>query len=814
MLVLVAAAALAGCAGYRAYHQGRELIAEGKLAEGVSRLEEAVRLDPHNIEYRIALRSQREQAVTYTLLLAETARREGRIAEAEAGYRHVQSVDPTNSMAKQGLEALAMERRHRQIIAGAESELSKGTAADLEAVSEQLRIVLTENPAQPAALNLKARLQEARARRQTPAAELAAAYHKPITLEFHDAPLKTVFDAISKVSGINFFFDKDIRPDLKANVLARNTSIEDAIRLVLVTNQLEQKVLSPNSVLLFPNTPQKLKDYQTMSVRTFYLANADVKAISNTLKTILKTQDLITDERLGLIIMRDTPEVMRLAERLVALQDLADPEVMLDVEVLEIKRTRLIELGVSWPDQVGLSPLVASGQPLTLDQLLHLNKQTTAASINNATLTARHTDDNADLLANPRIRVRNKDTARVLIGDRVPVITTTSTSTGFVSDSVTYVDVGLKLEAEPNIYLDHDVAIKVHLEVSNIVKEVTSKAGTLAYQIGTRTADTVLRLKDGETQVLAGLIRDEDRVSGSRVPGLGSLPLLGRLFGSRQDSRDRGEIVLSITPHVLRSLRRPDLVQAEFESGTQSAIGARSLTFNTVEPEEGAAATPEAVGGTSRPSAAATDVRVTSSASMAERRASASAPTPESGPGAAAPPAASGTLAAAVPPTPATAAATGSGGDPNSVPESGAFAPPRLTWQLPDRVKAGEQFTALLNVTSDGPLRGLPLLIGFDPNVLQVVSVEEGSYLRQGSAATDFSHRADPIQGKVFVAAVRQNTSGHDGGVTGTGSIVSVTFKAVRASDAARIQLLSVSPEPAPAAPVSVPVVGAVKVVP
>jgi general secretion pathway protein D len=157
--------------------------------------------------------------------------------------------------------------------------------------------------------------------------------------------------------------------------MARNTTIEDAVRLLMVTNQLEQKILNDNSVLIYPSTPQKLKDYQTLSVRTFYLANADVKACLNTIKTIVKTKDLVIDERLGLIIMRDTPDAIRMAERIVALQDLTDPEVMLEVEVVEMKRSRLLELGINWPAQLSLVPVQIDGAPLVLSDLSHLNRR-------------------------------------------------------------------------------------------------------------------------------------------------------------------------------------------------------------------------------------------------------------------------------------------------------------------------------------------------------------------------------------------------------------------------------------------------------
>lgn len=348
-VIIVGALGLAGCWGIFAYREGNTLLAEGQIEAGLAKLEEAVRIEPGNAEYRIAYATRRASIINRFSLAAESARREGRLSDAEKAYRQVQVFDPENQMARQGLDALVKERRHRQIVAEADALFKKGTAADLADALEKLRPVLSENPQQKDALNLKARIDEARAKEARPEARLAAAFRKPISLAFRDASLKAVLEVVAKVSGLNFFYDKDIRPDLKVTVFAKNTTIEDALRLILVTNQLEQKLLNENSVLIYPNTPQKLKDYQTLAVRSFYLTNADVKAVSNTIKTIVKTKDLVIDERLGIIIMRDTPEAIRMAERIVALQDISDPEVMLDVEVLEVKRTRLMELGVNSP---------------------------------------------------------------------------------------------------------------------------------------------------------------------------------------------------------------------------------------------------------------------------------------------------------------------------------------------------------------------------------------------------------------------------------------------------------------------------------
>ncbi len=768
---------LSGCASQMAFREANQLLADNKPTEGLAKLEEAVKLDPRNAEYRVALSTTRASLVNRYLTAAEANRRDGRLTEAEKWYRQVMAYEPENAMARQGLEALVVERKHRLVVVEGEALLKKGKPEDLATALDMLRPVLSENPRQREALNLKERIEEAQNKQAKPEAKLAESFRKTITLEFRDAPLRTVFDVIAKVSSLNFFFDKDIRPDLKANIMARNTTIEDAVRLLMVTNQLEQKILNENSVLIYPNTPQKLKDYQTLSVRTFYLANADVKAVSNTIKTIVKTKDLVIDERLGLIIMRDTPDAIRMAERIVALQDLTDPEVMLEVEVVEMKRSRLLELGINWPNQLSLSPVQIDGVPLVLKDLGNLNRSNLRATIGGVTANARKEDADVSILANPRIRVRNKEKAKVLIGDRVPVITTTSNVTGFVSESINYVDVGLKLEVEPNIYLDEEVAIKVNLEVSSLVREIISKSGSLAYQIGTRGASTVLRLKDGETQILAGLISDEDRSSANKVPGLGEMPVAGRLFGSQKDDSLRSEILLSITPRVVRSIRRPDLQSAEFESGTESNIGARplQLTGGAAEVLKTVAPAP-AAGGAVAPGAGA-----------ASAVAPVNAGTAPVAPAAKAAPAQQGALA------------------------TGAV---NLSWKAPAQVKVGEQFSAVLSVNSQQALRGLPLLVGFDPQVMQVVSAQEGDFFKQAGGKSTFSQRVDGVQGKVFIAALRENPAGGEAGINGTGSVATLTFKAVKASTGARLQVLSATPEPASASPVAVPVEQVFKIVP
>jgi general secretion pathway protein D len=191
-------------------------------------------------------------------------------------------------------------------------------------------------------------------------------------------------------------------------------------------------------------------------------------------------------------------------------------------------------------------------------------------------LNLRQLDGTVNLLANPRIRVKNRDKAKIHIGERVPVITTTSTANVGVSSSVSYLDTGLKLDVEPNVFLEDEVAIKMQLEVSNILEQLNI-SGTIAYRLGTRNTATTLRLRDGETQVLAGLISDEDRRAANKIPYLGDLPITGRLFSNTTDQRNKTEIIMLLTPRVVRNFSRPETVSAQFSSGTDANPGAAPL---------------------------------------------------------------------------------------------------------------------------------------------------------------------------------------------------------------------------------------------
>jgi general secretion pathway protein D len=565
----------------------RTLISEGRTDEALAALEKKTREDPQNHALRTEYFRLRDFAVAQWIIQAESLRTTGQFEAVDELYRRVLKYDPANARATQGLAQTEMDLRHRAILAEVDKLVKAEKYRDARDV---LSPVLTENPAQREARQLQRLIEEKSTKPAVALLQLRSSVTKPISLELKDVPLRTVFDVIARAANLNFLFDKDVRADQRTTIVVRDAQVEDVIKLILATNQLEQKVLNETTALIYPNTPQKLREYQDLVVRSFYIANADVRQTANLIRTILKTRDIFIDEKLNLLVMKDTPNAVRLAEKLIAAQDIAEPEVMLEVEVLEVGYNRLLELGIRYPGSAAVGLVGAGGTPgvVSLSEFRSRNENLVRLTFPDPMFlfSLRQTDSQTNVLANPRIRVKNKEKAKIHIGDRVPVITTTSAvAGGFVSQSVSYLDVGLKLEVEPQIFLEDDVGIKVALEVSNITNTIQPPGGgTLVYQIGTRNTTTVLRLRDGETQILAGLINDQDLRNAVRVPGLGEFPVLGRLFSSTSDTITKTEIVLLITPRLLRTIVRPDARTVEFAAGTEASSSGGPLGGTSSSP--------------------------------------------------------------------------------------------------------------------------------------------------------------------------------------------------------------------------------------
>ncbi|AUT75944.1 secretion protein [Paraburkholderia hospita] len=798
---------LAGCAAQKAWRDGQQFVAQGKVDEGLAKLEEAVKQEPQDASYRATWIAEREKALVRYDEQGDRFAVSGARDAARKMYDHALAIEPNNERALAGVAALESGARIDGMLGRAEALAARQQPDEARRI---LNVVLTEAPANRRALALKRRLNADTGAARVETA-LAVAYRKPIRIDFRDAPLKQIFEVISHSSGLNFLFDKDVKTDQRTSIFLKNSSIDATVRYVLATNQLAQQVLDENTVLIYPATTPKLKDYQELAVRTFFLSNADAKTVANTLKTIVKSHDVVADEKLNMVIVRDTPDAIRMAEKLVALQDVAEPEVMLEVEVLEVQRTRLQHLGIAWPGSVTVTPLpvgsvvspvVNGGSPgstfgginggsfgstsstgaspsLTLHDLLNQTSRTLGLSSLQATVSTNLQDSDAKLLTNPRIRVHNHEKAKILIGERVPNITSTATSTGFVSQSVNYLDIGLTLSVEPSIYLDDSVGIKVSLEVSSLLNQVSGASGTTAYEIGTRTASTVLQLKNGETDVLAGLIDNQERTSGNKLPGLGQLPVLGRLFGATTDDDKNTEIVLSITPHLVRNIQRPDADLAYFTSGTESNM--RSMIQSNGLP----AASPTL-------NASSTGDEAARAAANASRNGNNGSYGAGNGTGGAY--GANGAYGAggAYGANGAYGAGTGSyyGGD--GAPylggavggTSGGVGTAQMTMQGPPLVKVGDSVSVAVTMQADQPVTSVSSSVSFDTAKLQFIGVTEGDFFKQGGAPTSFSNRLAQGGRLVLSDSVQGST-----GASSPGTYAVLSFKALASASQTSIQI-------------------------
>ncbi len=662
IVILLLLLFVAGCAADAALTQGRRMIDQGSMEAGIRHMEKAHKAHPEDAELRRYYLRYRDLYVDQLNYEGDKARLLGHSEQALAAYGRALTFNPDNARAKAGMEATKVAQRQRDSMRQAQALLEAGNEDQALSMAKE---VLKQNASQRDAQALERRIEELRVSRQGAEPQLGAEFRKPVTLEFRDALLKNVFEVLSRASGINFVFDRDVRADLQTTIIVRDTPLEEALQFLLVTNQLAKKVLNQNTVLIYPNSPNKARDYQELVTRSFYLGNADVKQTLNLVKTVVKTRDVFIDERLNLLVMRDTPEAVRLAEKLIAAQDLAEPEVILEMKVLEITRSKLQNLGATYPTRVsaGIQGAAAIPGQITLNEWLNRSSNLVVLNITDPAfvINLQQQDSDTNLLANPRIRVRNREKAKIHIGDRLPVITTTSTANVGVSESVQYLDVGLKLDIESNVYLDDEVAMKVGLEVSNIVQQIQSAQGTLTYRLGTRNTATVLRVANGETQVLAGLIQDEDRRTTDKVPGLANLPLIGRLFTNNNDARTKTEIVLLITPYVVRNLDRPPPSALEVASGTEGGLGGAPLRLS------GGPGAPLPQDPPPAPGVAETDE-----------------PTPNAPPSAGAAPAAE--------PTTAPAAVTDAGAP---VADKAAKS---ITLSAPDQVKAGSEFSVAISL--------------------------------------------------------------------------------------------------------------------
>ncbi|MBS0156478.1 MAG: hypothetical protein JSS38_17985 [Nitrospira sp.] len=421
---------------------------------------------------------------------------------------------------------------------------------------------------------------------------------QPITLKFKNAGIKEVLEGVAKAGGFTLVFDKDVRND-PISISVQETPFEDALQLILNSNSLFSRQVAPTVLVISPDTKQKQEQYQDLMIRTFYLSTAKAKDMVLLLKSMLDSKRMHANEQLNAIVIRDQPEKLELAEKIILANDRSEPEVVFDLEVLEVDRTKKQNLGLNYPKQASAG-LVASAFSGTLgiDAALMTYRQLADLGPGNylfkmpTTVSLDFLKQQSDVktLASPKVRVMNNKKAEINIGDKQPILLSTTNvlpgqaTTGAVPTtstvtSIEFRDTGVKLTVEPSIRLGNELSLKMKVEVVRVGEKETLQGSPLIQQFkfGNRSAETTLNMRDGETIVLGGLLQEEDKRTRVSVPWIGDWPFIGNLVSSFEIQRVTTEVILTITPHIAQPTLPVGSRNQAFWSGTEFNYATRPV---------------------------------------------------------------------------------------------------------------------------------------------------------------------------------------------------------------------------------------------
>lgn len=709
---LAATLLLAGCAGNRAFTQGASAARVGDWDTAVSRFAEAARGEPGNKDYRIELRRARFEASKEHVRRGSERLAARNCAAAADAFRTALTYEPTFEAASHGLStALGCQEAEQEYEAGV-AHLAAGREV---LAREAFHRAIGRDPSHAGAAGKLKELARRADRTMMGPYEIRLSSANPITIRLVDASVREAFGVLSKLSGVNFLFDDEIK-EKKVTLSLEGVRFTQALDMLCTMANVSRKAVSENTIIVYPNTPAKATQYTDHFIRTFVLSNTDAKQMANIVRSIVPVKKLIVNEGLNTIMARDDPEILALVQKIIEANDITDAEMMLDVEILEVDRSRLLDLGFE------LTPPAASGRisdgaaatsgttEIPLSALKSLGPGNILLTLPSATLNLKSETSGTEILANPKIRVKNRGKARIHIGEKVPIITAT-TNQGVVTESIQYQDIGVKLDVEPWIHLDGEVSMKLRLEVSTLGPQV-SGSQTVAYRIGARTTETELRLHDRETQIIGGLVNDEERTTTTRVPGLGDIPGLGRLFSSEDRSRVKTDILMSITPYILRPAAVPPRELSDIWSGKESAVSATRPSYEA--PVDG-----DGRGGQS----------------SVERQ------------------------------------AAGGGAEPAGNPDASTV----VAVRGPSEVYPGEEFDVGIAVEGGKGIHDVFVSLFFDSRHLTALSASEGDLLSAGGQPTTFSGNPTAAIGRVVVS---QGRVGSAPGVDGDGTLFRVRFRA------------------------------------
>ncbi|MGN7915222.1 secretin N-terminal domain-containing protein [Enterobacter sp. 22466] len=576
--MLIGTLLLSGCASTPEVRLTATSGEQQELVTSLATLEQQRRLAPTDITLKKQEQVTRTRLVNLYLKQADKAIAEHDFQQAEQAWRTVLRYQPGNMRAQQGLR----HSHSRYSVDALYQDAVKLAEENPELALKKIQEVLEESPDWPQATILRDRLLRQLAASQSPDISLDKELQKPISLNFPSHNLMQIFTTISHMTGVNFIFDNDVPRDMNASIIARDTTAEDAINLLLVSHELRKKVLNSNTLLIYPANQAKDKTYREIAVKTFFLSYAKAKEINVALRSLLKFKDIHVDERTNTLTIRAPQDMLDTAERLLMTLDRPEAEVTLDVEVLEVNTSDVENLGINYPGSVGVGFATSeeNGNNIPLTDFSKNNLFVNLGDKKGVSVDISKIRSHARILANPRIRVKNNKKAQIEIGEKIPVITNTFND-NFSSEKVEYQDVGLKLEVTPDISLEGDIGMDVNFTLSSLGLAQTGSNGLKYYGTNNRTAKTVLSSQDGETQMLAGLINEENKDNSNGIPWLSDIPLIGRLFGSSGQDVKRTEVILLITPHIERSIDLPGSHVSTIPIGTENLPGEQNTILHS-----------------------------------------------------------------------------------------------------------------------------------------------------------------------------------------------------------------------------------------
>jgi general secretion pathway protein D len=610
--------------------------------------------------------------------------------------------------------------------------------------------------------------------------ELKPLSNDPIPAIHMVEDVKVIYQAIGKAAGFNVLFDPDYTSK-RIPVDLTNVTWSDALRIVGTLAGTFYKPVTPNTIFVAQNTRTKRTDLDSQAVQTFYLTNASqandanelVVAIRNLLDPSVKIYVVPSQNA---IVMRATPDELLIAQKLLNDLDRARPEVVVDVAVLEVNRDKLRNIGITLPQSITLTPQVnpntttttssttttgtTTTNSFTLNSLAHLNANNFGVGITGGTLNALLTDADTRILQNPSIRATDGQRATMKIGQKIPIATgsyNAGVSTGVASIGVqtqfTYIDVGVNIDITPTVHYDRDVTLKLKIEVLSQASSVTI-SGVTEPIIGQRTTEQVIQLSDGEPSLLAGIITKQDSLNISGTPGVGELPFFKYFFSSRQKEVLKDEIVFVLIPHIVRESVLTRMNTRPIDTGTGQSI---ELRRNAVMDDASAAINPIA-----KPRTGPATTAANAAAAMAQQLSQQTQPVT--------PPAAD--QPAGQPPNQPAAQAPAPAAVPAGPPVSFTVLPPTSNQAL------GSTFQVAVMLGNGRDIFSVPLQMKFNPAVLQLVNVDTGDLLSRDGQLASLVHRED--NGLVAISTSRPPSAT---GVSGQGSLCTLTFKAIAAGD-------------------------------